>query len=248
VDGVVGRALRVHRQRQVTNGSRRVSHTRAGSQDLGVERPQHRGHDEWNARSHAASPVPGGNATLTTLPSAPGPPSHGQTPCQGTALAVSCTEMVSTLGSSQRKIRSTHRRDGRPRQRRRLFGHRDRATTGWPPRRRYRCRTRGPLRHRVVQSTAEVDAVLRLTAPNAAASPWEPPQYGRWLRASRRTRSSSVPRPRTRLRSWARTEAARTAATYSASWTVSRPRLWHQRVDELDVGPPNSPKASHNRL
>ena len=54
------------------------------------------------ARSHAASPVPGGSATLATEPSALGPPISCGHPVPGNrARPVSWTEIVMTRGSSQ---------------------------------------------------------------------------------------------------------------------------------------------------
>ena len=55
----------------------------------------------WNARSHPASAVPGGSATLTAVPSAPAPPLSAGKPVPGNSIwPVSCREMVSTRGSS----------------------------------------------------------------------------------------------------------------------------------------------------
>ena len=65
------------------------------------------GATESMARSHAASPVPGGSATLTALPRASGPPMSAGQPVPGKRCwPFSWTEMVSTRGSFQ-NIRST---------------------------------------------------------------------------------------------------------------------------------------------
>ena len=58
-------------------------------------------------RSQAESPVPGGSATLATVPRADGPPMSAGQPVPGKRCRpLSCTEMVSTRGSFQ-NIRST---------------------------------------------------------------------------------------------------------------------------------------------
>ena len=55
----------------------------------------------WNARSQPASAVPGGSATLTAVPSAPGPPVSVGKPVPGNSIwPVSCRLIVSTRGSS----------------------------------------------------------------------------------------------------------------------------------------------------
>ncbi len=56
----------------------------------------------WNARNHPASPVPAGSATFTAEPSAPrAPVSSGHPVCGNSVLGCSCSEIVSTRGSSQ---------------------------------------------------------------------------------------------------------------------------------------------------
>ena len=61
----------------------------------------------WMARSQPASERPGGSETLTAEPSAFGPPMSVGQPVPGkSARPLSCSEIVRTLGSSQ-KIRST---------------------------------------------------------------------------------------------------------------------------------------------
>ena len=109
VQRVVRRPLGVDGQGQVRQRVLEVGVAAVlGDQDVGREGPEQRpAPAAWNARSQPASPVPGGSATFTAVPSASGPPVSAGNPVPGNSTRpLSCSEIVSTRGSSQ-NIRST---------------------------------------------------------------------------------------------------------------------------------------------
>ena len=97
------------RQRQVRQ---RVLHVGVaavlGDQHVGREGPHERRAPRRGTRAASRRRrCPGGSATLTAVPSASGPPMSAGQPVPGkSARPLSCSEIVSTRGSSQ-KIRST---------------------------------------------------------------------------------------------------------------------------------------------